>query len=114
MVFLVTGAARKYFAPEIGETDGPLGTSVLVKTLSRGRSALPMIITDAEQVNSLKMLPSSIGLTVTDIKKARRDKEFSQYPNSAVIMGFPKEPDKAKRKAIYLVSSLKPVLGNRS
>jgi hypothetical protein len=110
VVFLVTGAAGKYFAPEIGETDGPLGTSVLAKTLTRGLGALPVILTDAEQVNSIQLILSSIGLTVTDIKKARRDQELSQYPNSAVVMAFPKEADKAKRKAISLVSLLKPVV----
>jgi hypothetical protein len=110
VVFLVTGAAGKYFVPEIGETDGPLGTAVLAKTFARGLNALPVILTDTEQIDSTKLILRSIGLTVTDFKKGRRDQELSDYPNSAVVMSFPKVHNKAKREAVDLVSSLKPAV----
>lgn len=109
-VFLVTGAAGKYFIPEIGETDGPLGTTVFARTIARGLKALPVILTDVEQVDALKLILQSIGLTITDLKKGEKDLKLSETPNSAVVMSFPKSHDKAKKEAARLVSSMKPAV----
>jgi D-glutamate cyclase len=109
-VFLVTGAAGKYFIPEIGETDGPLGTAVLARTFARGLKALPVILTDVEQVDALKLILQSIGLTITDIRKGEKDLKLSENPNSVVVMSFPKSHNKAKTEAAHLVSSLIPAV----
>lgn len=108
IVFLVTGASGKYFMPEVGETDGPLGTAVLARTVARGLKGLPVILTDVEQVDSMKVILQSVGLTLTDIGKGKKDLELSENPNSAVVMAFPKSHDKAKKEVTHLIASLQP------
>ncbi len=108
-VLLVTGASGKHFLPEVGETDGPLGTVVLARTIARGLCSLPVILTDSEQLDSTKALAKTIGLRVTEIEKAKKDQELSIFPNSVVVKSFPKDHDDARREAGALISALKPV-----
>ena len=108
IIFLATGASGKHFMPEIGETDGPLGTAVLSRTLARGLRALPVIFTDEEQVTAIVSIMKSLGLTVTDIEKGRQDQIHAAYPNSVIVKPFPKDHNEAEKEAHRLVDSFNP------
>src|SRR5580704_17970690 len=46
-VVLVTGSlTRPWVSMKIGETDGPVGTAALARTLSYGFNAIPVVVTD--------------------------------------------------------------------
>ena len=89
-VLLVTGASGKHFLPEVGETDGPLGTVVLARTIARGLSSLPVILTDSEQLDSTKALAKTIGLRVTEIETAKKRSKIVHFSEFCGSKEFPK------------------------
>lgn len=110
-VFLTTGSVtRSWVTPNIGETDGPLGTAVLAKRIRELTSAIPVIITEESLLSSIKDVVSVAGLSVVTLEQAQlAQKEKSRGQTSvACMMSFTEKDEEAPELAKRIIEDMKP------
>ena len=62
----------------IGETDGPVGTAALARSLSYGFNAIPIVITDTSLLEPIGATLRAAGLAVVTLAEAKRATANSQ------------------------------------
>jgi|GEM_PF-7085458 len=68
-VFLLTGSlTRNWVSKRIAETDGPIGTAVLARTLSYGFNAIPVVLISSQRPVSGEFQPSALVTAVTKLE----------------------------------------------
>ena len=68
-VFLLTGSlTRNWVSKRIAETDGPIGTAVLARTLSYGFNAIPVVLISSQRPVSGEFQPSALATAVTKLE----------------------------------------------
>ena len=71
-VFLLTGSlTRNWVSKRIAETDGPIGTAVLARTLSYGFNAIPVVLIDELVQDKMVTMLQIAGLSVVDEEEAK-------------------------------------------
>jgi hypothetical protein len=110
VVVISTGATCQRIGvdPGIGETDGPAGAVVLARALGRGLRAVPLLLTEATQVESLKRVARGAGLTATDPAGATQQATTFAYNASVVVQAFPDGDDAARVEATRLLRDVRP------
>lgn len=108
-VIISTGATcqRVGVDPTIGEADGPPGAIGLARALGR-TGAVPVILTEEAQVEPLKQVARSGGLTPTTLEGAISQAGGSPYNSAVVVKPFPDVDDAAKRVAREILDSVRP------
>jgi len=76
-VFLVTGARENILSLKSERRMGPWERPFWQGPLPVVE-ALPVILTDVEQVDALKLILQSVGLTITDLRKGEKDLKLSE------------------------------------
>jgi len=70
-VFLLTGSlTRNWVSKRIAETDGPIGTAVLARTLSYGFNAIPVVLIDELVQDKMLAMLQVAGLSVVNEEEA--------------------------------------------
>jgi len=91
---------------KVQETDGPLGAAALAKSLSVAFNASPILITEEQ---SRGIMASTLHALNVDVKLD--ENEFRpEVRNSALILSFPLEFEKAVEKAERIIDKFKPSL----
>lgn len=110
VVVISTGATcqRVGVDPGIGETDGPAGAVVLARAVGRGLRAVPLLLTEASQVEALTKVARAAGLTATDLAGSARQAATFAHNASVVIQAFPDEDEAAKSESARILSTVKP------
>jgi hypothetical protein len=110
VVIVSTGATCQRIGvdPGLGETDGPAGAVVLARALGRGLRAVPLLLTERTQVDSLKQVALAAGLTTTDLTGAAQQATTFAYNASVIVQGFPDRDDEAKAEAARILREVKP------
>jgi D-glutamate cyclase len=109
-VLLITGSlTRPWVSIKIGETDGPVGTAALARSLSYGFNAIPVIVTDTSLLEPIGATLRAAGLAVVTLAEAKRATANRRFCGVAVLLGYPLEDDEAKKEAKRLLEELSPV-----
>lgn len=96
-IFIVTGVANTPYIPH-GETDGPLGAASVARAISLGLNANPVFIVGERDMDSMKCSARAAGLNLEDY----------QSTNTAVIIPFPYDDERAKKVAVELIDQYSP------
>lgn len=99
-VILTTGAGHPDFLPR-GETDGPPGVVAIAAVLSLGMRIVPVLVTEAEFVDSLAVTAVAGGVGVRDYASARRT------PFTCAVVPFPADAS-ADQVAIDYLAGFAP------
>lgn len=85
-VFIITGSlTRATVSPDIAENDGPIGTAVLARAISRGFNAIPVILTDASIRDRVARMIEFSGLNVVSGEQARVATSLPRFTGVAVM-----------------------------
>src|SRR5271169_1862443 len=96
---LVTGSlTRPWVSMNIGETDGPVGTAALARTLSYGFNAIPVIVTDTTLLEPIGKMLQAAGQAVVTLEQAKKATANKRFCSVAVLLGYPVEDDAAKKE----------------
>jgi hypothetical protein len=108
-VFLITGSlTRPWVSMNIGETDGPVGTAALARTLSYGFNAIPVIVTDTSLLDPIGKTLQAAGQAVVTLEQAKNATSNKRFCSVAVLLGYPLGDDAAKREATRLLDEMGP------
>ena len=108
-VVLVTGSlTRPWVSMEIGETDGPVGTAALARTLSYGFNAIPVVVTDTSLIKPISATLRAAGLAVVTLEQAKRATANRRFCGVAVVLGYPLADEEARAEAIRVLDELAP------
>jgi hypothetical protein len=108
-VVLVTGSlTRPWVSMKIGETDGPVGTAALARTLSYGFNAIPVVVTDTSLLEPIGATLRAAGLAVVTLDEAKRATANRRFCGVAVALGYPLPDDAARTEAKRLLDELTP------
>ena len=108
-VLLVTGSlTRPWVSMKIGETDGPVGTAALARTLSYGFNAIPVVVTDTSLLDPIGTTLRAAGLAVVTLDEAKRATSNRRFCGVAVALGYPLPDDEARAEAKRLLDELGP------
>lgn len=108
-VVLVTGSlTRPWVSMEIGETDGPVGTAALARTLSYGFNAIPVVVTDTSLIKPISATLRTAGLAVVTLEQAKRATANRRFCGVAVVLGYPLADEEARAEAIRVLDELAP------
>ena len=84
------------------ETDGPVGTSTLARSLSLAWDLSPVIVTEPSSVPKMSSLAQFAGLRVKEFSKVKA------APRRIAVEGFTLDSDLAKKDAEKLISRVSP------
>jgi hypothetical protein len=108
-VVLVTGSlTRPWVSMKIGETDGPVGTAALARTISYGFNAIPVIVTDTSLVEPIGATLRAAGLAVVTLEEAQRATSNKRFCGVAVLLGYPLDESEARKEGPRLLDEIKP------
>jgi hypothetical protein len=108
-VILITGSlTRPWVSMNIGETDGPVGTAALARSLSYGFNAIPVVITDTSLLEPIGATLRAAGLAVVTFAEAKRATANRRFCGVAVTLGYPLPDDEAQKEAKRLINELSP------
>jgi D-glutamate cyclase len=108
-VVLVTGSlTRPWVSMKIGETDGPVGTAALARSLSYGFNAIPVVVTDTSLLEPVGATLRAAGLAVVTLDEAKRATSNRRFCGVAVALGYPLPDDAARTEAKRLLDELTP------
>ena len=108
-VLLITGSlTRPWVSMTIGETDGPVGTAALARTLSYGFNAIPVIVTDSSLVEPIAATLRAAGLAVVTLAQAKQATSNKRFCGVAVILGYPLDEIGAQHEAKRMLDELSP------
>src|ERR1700722_12045030 len=83
---LVTGSLpRPWVSMKIGETDGPVGTAALARTLSYGFNAIPVVVTDTSLIPPIAATLQASGQASVTLEQARRATSNRRFCSVAVM-----------------------------
>jgi hypothetical protein len=100
VVLMLSGfIMRDYGRPE---TDGPIGTAVLGRTLALGLGAVPVTVSEAECLPCLEACFAAAGLIPADMKALRSGR------NRCGFVEFPVDAARAEDAALRLLDELQP------
>lgn len=102
-VLLTTGmATRPWVSTALIENDGPAGTAVLARTLASGLGLVPVMVAEAEVLETLAAMLRAVGLTVVDT--------LPEVPDLAVaeLRSYPEEDEAGREAAGPLLDFLRP------
>ena len=106
---LVTGSlTRPWVSMKIGETDGPVGTAALARTLSYGFNAIPVVVTDTSLLEPISATLRAAGLAVVTLEEAQRATSNRRFCGIAVALGYPLADDEARVEAKRMLDELMP------
>jgi hypothetical protein len=110
-VVITTGASSQRLGldPNLGETDGPPGAVALGRALAQGFGAVPVFLTEAHQVESLRAVARAGGLTTTTPEGATRQAQHYGRSSGIVVESFPDDPGKASIAAKEVIQRFNPV-----
>jgi len=103
VVVIVTGFASVSLG--VGEQDGPVGAAYLGRTLA-ALGALPVFVTDEHQFDLVQQSIRGGGLNVIPLDMAR--KAIALRPSVSTLIGWPADPDDARRRTRELLQQLEP------
>ncbi len=101
VVLLTTGAGNPLYLPK-GETDGPLGLTVVARMLSEGLGAVPIILTEDAYVGNVEATAVATGLGIRSMDEA------TKVGYTTAVISFPDDAEAAKQKAQQLLDDLQP------
>ncbi|MBT5498889.1 MAG: DUF4392 domain-containing protein [Alphaproteobacteria bacterium] len=108
-VFIVTGSlTRAGVSPDIAENDGPIGSAVLARALSKGFNAIPVIIVDASIRERVARMVEFAGLNVVSHEQAHTATSLPRFTGVAVMENGAIEDDAARAAAKALLSTYSP------
>ena len=85
-VFIITGSlTRAGVSPDIAENDGPIGSAVLARSLSRGFNAIPVIVVDASIKDRVARIVEFAGLNVVSHEQAKVATSLPRFTGVAVM-----------------------------
>jgi len=110
VIIVSTGATcqRMGIDPAIGEMDGPPGAVVLARAIGKGLRGVPLLLTEAGQVEPLQRVALAAGLTTASLDGATAQARSSAYNTAVVVEAFPDEDKTAKLAAAELLTRVKP------
>jgi hypothetical protein len=108
-VILITGSlTRSWVSVKIGETDGPVGTAALARTLSYGFNAIPVVVTDTSLTEPVAATLRAAGLSVVTLAEAISATSNLRFCGVAVVLGYPLGEEAAKKEAERMLDELSP------
>jgi hypothetical protein len=108
-VFIVTGSlTRAGVSPDIAENDGPIGSAVLARALSKGFNAIPVIIVDASIRKRVARMVEFAGLNVVTHEQARAATSLPRFTGIAVMENGAIENNAARTAANALLAAYSP------
>jgi D-glutamate cyclase len=109
-VALITGSlTRAWVSTKIGETDGPVGTAALARSLSYGFNAIPVVIIDSTLLEPMGAVLRAAGLSVVTLAEAKAATSNKRFCGVAVVLGFPVDDAEAKAEAKRMLDELSPM-----
>src|SRR5271157_6188403 len=84
------------------ETDGPVGTATLARSLSLAWDLFPVIVTEPSSVPKMSSLMEYAGLRVKEFSKLKT------APRRSTVEGFTLVREEAKKEAERLISKVEP------
>jgi D-glutamate cyclase len=106
---LATGSlTRPWVSMKIGETDGPVGTAALARTLSYGFNAIPVVVTDTSLLEPIGATLRAAGLAVVNLEEARRATANRRFCGVAVALGYPLADDEARAEGMRILDEASP------
>ena len=84
------------------ETDGPVGSATLARSLNLALDLTPIIITEKAAVPKMKAMMEAVGFRVRDTG------EIGEVPRRATVLGFTTDYKQATKEAEDLVSKISP------
>ena len=109
IIFIATGwPDRPEITPDIAETDGPPGAASLARAINRAYHAVPFIFIEENLVQAMTMVMNSAGLKVLPPAQAIKTPTYHTPINSASILSFPIEKDRAIKRAYELIDQYQP------
>jgi len=108
-VFLLTGSlTRNWVSARIAETDGPIGTAALARTLSYGFNAIPVVLVDEFIQDKMAAMLQLAGLSVVSDAEARAATGHVRPTRVAVVRTCSTDDDLAREQCRDLVNELAP------
>lgn len=105
IIFITTGwPDRPEITPDIAETNGPTGAA----SFNRAYHAVPFIFIEENLVQAMTMVMNSAGLKVLPPAQAIKTPTYHTPINSASILSFPIEKDRAIKRAYELIDQYQP------
>lgn len=84
------------------ETDGPIGSATLARSLNLALDLTPIIVTEKSSVPKMKSMMEAVGFRVRDYEK------LGSVPRRASVVGFTTDKNQAGKEAEELVSKISP------
>lgn len=84
------------------ETDGPVGSSTLARSLNLALDLTPIIVTEKASVPKMKAMLEAVGFRVRDYEK------IGKAPRRASVIGFTTDREQARKAAEDIVSRIEP------
>lgn len=108
-VFIVTGSlTRASVSTAIAENDGPIGSAVLARAISRGMNAIPVILVDTTIRDRVARMVELAGLNVVTGEQARIATALPRFTGVAVMESGSVDADAARRRAKDLIEAYAP------
>lgn len=108
-VFIITGSlTRAAVSPDIAENDGPIGSAVLARALSKGFNAVPVIIVDASIRDRVSRMVEFAGLNVVSKEQAGIAAGLPRFTGVAVMENGAIEDKAAQASAHQLLQNYAP------
>lgn len=108
-VFIVTGSlTRAGVSPDIAENDGPIGSAVLARALSKGFNAIPVITVDESIRARVSRMVEFAGLNVVNFEQARIATSLPRFTGVAVMENGAIEDSAARSAAERLLTTYSP------
>ncbi len=108
-VFIVTGSlTRAAVSPDIAENDGPIGSAVLARAISKGFNAIPVILVDASIRERVARMVEFAGLNVVSHEQARTAASLPRFTGVAVMENGAIEDAAAQAAADRLLAQYAP------
>ena len=108
-VFIITGSlTRASVSPDIAENDGPIGSAVLARAISRGFNAIPVIIVDASIKERVARMVEFAGLNVVTADQARIATALPRFTGIAVMENGAIDDEAARNVATGLLDRYSP------
>jgi D-glutamate cyclase len=84
------------------ETDGPIGTATLARSLNLGLDLVPVIVTEKSSVSKMKSMMEAVGFRSSDLKEAH------EAPRKCAVVGFTTDNEKAENESEELIRETNP------
>lgn len=112
-VFISTGwNIRPWVSNYVAETDGPPGAATLARALHTAFKVVPVVIVEENIIKRMENVLQAAGFVTSEPDEAIKALEGTPLKggrvNIASVLGFPSNPEEAKRAAIDLIERYDP------